>query len=64
MHNIKLQYHQLTPINILSGVMSYNGWMKYSDTRNLQSKYIDAEITQIVTNVCIQNNLHNPLGVA
>lgn len=63
MSQIKNEYHDLTPINILSGVMSYHGWMKYSDTYNLQGKYIDAEITQIVTNVCIQNNLHNPLGV-
>jgi len=62
MTQIKKEHYHLTPVNILSGVMSYNGWMKYSDSYNLQNKYIDTEIKQIVTNFCSQNKLHNPLG--
>lgn len=62
MQQIKKEHQYLTPINIISGVMSYNGWMKYANTHNLQSKYIDNDIIQIVTNVCLQNNIHNPIG--
>jgi len=62
MTQIKKEHYHLTPVNILSGVMSYCGWMKYSDSYNLQNKYIDTEIKQIVTNFCSQNKLHNPLG--
>lgn len=61
MQQIKEEYHHLTPINIISGVMSYHGWMKYANTHNLQSKYIDNNIIDIVTKVCISNNIHNPL---
>ena len=62
-NQIKKEHNNLTPINILSGIMSYNGWMKYSDSYNLKSKYIDAEIKSIVANVCSINGIHNPMGV-
>jgi RNA-directed DNA polymerase len=59
--NIKENYKGLTPINILSGVMSYWGWMKHANCYRLQNKYIDKYIKQIVNNVCINNKLHNPV---
>lgn len=62
MEQIKKEYQHLSPINIISGVMSYYGWMKHADCYNLQNKYIDSEIKAIVTNTCINNNIHNPLG--
>lgn len=58
---IKTNHHVLTSTNILSGIMSYHGWMKYADCYNLQSKYIDAEIINIINETCLQNNINNPL---
>jgi len=62
MKNIKENHLYLTPINIISGVMSYHGWMKHADCYNLQTKYIDADIMKIVGITCSQNNINNPLG--
>jgi len=59
---IKKRYYSLTPINILSGIMSYWGWMKYANCYKLKKLYIDYDIKKIVGNVCIVNKLHNPLG--
>ncbi len=63
MKQIKTKHRFLTPINILSGVMSYHGWMKYADCHNLWDKYIDTGIIDIVNDTCLQNNLNNPLGL-
>jgi len=61
MKHIKENYHWLTPINILSGIMSYKGWMKYANCYNLQQKYIDEDLKRIVKLICFKNNIHNPL---
>lgn len=58
---IKKNHQNLTPINILSGIMSYWGWMKYANCYRMQTKHIDTCIKSIVGNVCIKENLHNPL---
>jgi len=63
MRSIKKNHNSLTPINILSGVMSYWGWMKHADCVRLQNKYIDHGVKKIVDNVCKENKLHNPMGV-
>lgn len=62
--HIKKKHCTLTPINILSSVMSYCGWMKYADCHRLQKKYIDTDINRIVSNACAANNMHNPLRCA
>jgi len=58
---IKKNYKILTPINILSGIMSYWGWMKYANCYRLQNKYIDEDIKKITTDICTKNKLHNPM---
>ena len=58
---IKKRHHLLTPVNILSGIMSYWGWMKHANCYRLQSKYIDNGIKKIVKGICLTNNMHNPL---
>ncbi len=58
---IKKNHGRLTPINILSGVMSYWGWMKYANCFRLQKKYIDNDIKKIAMTVCVNNKLHNPV---
>ena len=58
---IKKKYHLLTPINILSGIMSYWGWMKHANCYRLQNKHIDSMIKKIVKEICSTSNMHNPL---
>jgi len=59
--SIKKNHKILTPINILSGVMSYTGWMKYADCYRLQNKYIDKNVRSIISNVCDKSKMRNPL---
>ena len=61
-NQIKKKHHSLSPINILSGIMSYWGWMKHANCYRLQRKYIDGEIKQIANDICITNKFHNPIG--
>ena len=58
---IKKRHKHLTPINILSGIMSYWGWMKHANCYRLQKKYIDCQINKIVKTICLKYKLHNPL---
>ena len=62
MSQIKGTYPYLTPISIISSIMSYHGWMKHADCYNLQTKYIDTDIVNILDDVCNKNNINNPLG--
>jgi retron-type reverse transcriptase len=61
MKQIKKRHKHLTPINILSGIMSYWGWMNYADCYRLQKKYLDRQIKEIVKTTCSTNKMHNPL---
>jgi len=61
MKQIKKKHKLLTPINILSGIMSYWGWMKYANCYRLQKKHVDDNIKQIANKVCIVGKMHNPL---
>lgn len=61
MITIKANHEHLTTINILNGIMSYCGWMKFADCYNLQTKYIDTNIRNIVSNVCQKDNINNSL---
>ena len=58
---IKKKHNSLTPINILSGIMSYWGWMKHANCYRLQNKHIDSMIKKIVKEICSTSNMHNPL---
>ena len=59
--SIKKNHKVLTPINILSGIMSYWGWMKHANCYRLQNKYIDEGIKKIASDTCTKNKLHNPM---
>jgi retron-type reverse transcriptase len=59
---IKEKHHLLTPINILSSVMSYWGWMKYANCYHLQKTFIDCRLKRIVKDICLTSDIHNPLG--
>jgi len=57
---IKNKYNLLNE-NIINSIMSYYGWMKYGDCRQLFTKYIDTDIQTIVANNCALLNHKNPL---
>jgi hypothetical protein len=41
--------------------MSYYGWMKHSDCRQLFTKYVDKDIQNIIAENCILLKQKNPL---
>ena len=47
--------------NNVNSIMSYYGWMKHGDCRQLFTKYIDEDIQNIVTKNCILLKQKNPL---
>jgi len=59
---IKKFHKTLKPVNILSGIMSYWGWMKYADCHRLQFKYIDRRIKGIAREICERDGISNPVG--
>jgi len=46
---IKNNWADMTPISVVSSIMSYRGWMKYADCHNLQHKHIDDQVKEILT---------------
>jgi len=58
---IKRTHRVLESVNIVSGIMSYWGWMKYADCYRLQNKYIDKQIKGIVSEVCKRDVISNPV---
>ena len=58
---IKKKHKCLQPISVISGVMSYWGWLKFADCYRLQNKYIDSRIRFIVKKTCVKSGIRNPL---
>ena len=46
---------------IINGIMSYYGWLKYANCKNLQNKYIDNNIFWIVKQISKNSDISNPL---
>jgi len=63
-NRINKKHERLSHTEIINSIMSYFGWFKYCNTKNLQNKYIDAEIAWIVKHTCKQVNIHNPFTTA
>ena len=61
MRSVKKQYAKMYPIQIISKVMSYYGWLKYGNCLHLTKKYIDEDICNIVQRICSNGGIHNPL---
>lgn len=59
---IKKEHNSLSEINILNSIMSYYGWMKHANCNNLLRVKIDTQICNIINDICIENNLNNPLN--
>ena len=58
---IKRSYREMSSSQIVNGLMSYWGWMKYGNCLNLAKRYIDRDVRQIVGTVSKQNDIKNPL---
>jgi len=46
---------------VVNVVMSYYGWLRYANTRNLLNKYIDNKLFWIVKQVARRQRIRNPL---
>jgi hypothetical protein len=49
---VKGNYYKMTTSQVVNGVMSYYGWLKYCNRSNLWKKYIDKEIKSIIHRTC------------
>jgi len=55
------KHENLSHTTIINSVMSYYGWFKYSNCRNLQNKYFSNELKDIFQLTCEAQNIKNPL---
>lgn len=58
---VKGDYRKMTMFQVVNGVMSYYGWLKYCSGLGLWKKYVDREMKFIMYNVCRSNKMKNPL---
>jgi hypothetical protein len=58
---IKRNYCKMSTFQIINGVMSYYGWLKYCNGSNLWKRYIDKKMKFIICKTCKQNGTKNPL---
>lgn len=60
-NNINKNHEKLSHTTIINSLMSYWGWFKHCNSKNLQNKYIDTEIAFIVKHTCRLEHINNPL---
>ena len=58
---IKLIKRGNNPSNNINSIMSYYGWMKHGDCRQLFTKYVDKDVQNIIAKDCILLKQKNPL---
>lgn len=58
---IKINHSNMNHNEIINGLMSYYGWLKYGNCLNLTKKYINNDIKYIFNNVCFDNLINDPL---
>jgi len=58
---IKNNWRNMKPEQIINSVMSYNGWLIHSNTKNLRNAYIDDDIFWIMKQTAYESNIKNPL---
>jgi hypothetical protein len=61
MKEVKQKWERIPAQTVISRVMSYYGWMQYSNCRNLKNKHIDDEIFWIVKQKAKELGIANPL---
>jgi RNA-directed DNA polymerase len=60
-YQIKKDNCKLSLAQIVNGIMSYYGWLKYCSCYRLWKSWIDSEIKSILDRVCCINSVRNPL---
>ena len=60
-NNVRKKWKNLPASKIINTIMSYYGWFKHANARNLWKKHINGEIQYIMHTVCNKNNIKNPL---
>ena len=63
MNKVRRCYENMEPISVISTIMSYYGWLKHANCFNLTRRYIDYNIHNIISKICLQNKIHNPLTI-
>ena len=58
----KKDWQGMTTSQIINGLMSYTGWMKYADCHGLRETYIDEHIKMIAKITCSKAGIKNPLA--
>ena len=58
---IKKHWQDMPTPQIVSGIMSYYGWMKHGNCMNLAKSSIDADIVEIMHLTCEKAGIGNPL---
>lgn len=58
---INNNWKNLSYSQIVNSIMSYLGWFKYANCKNLFHKYIDDKIFWIVRHTSLDNDVNNPL---
>lgn len=58
---VKKNWKHMRPSEIIFGIMSYYGWMKYANCMNLMKSILDKNLVQIMDKVCIGIGINNPL---
>lgn len=59
--HIKRAYRSMSSDQVINGLMSYWGWLKYGNCLHLAKRYIDTDIRRIVGMVSKMNGIKNPL---
>lgn len=57
---VERNWRNMDPINIVSGVMSYYGWMKHANCLNLMRSTFDPLLIRIMDRVCENHGINNP----
>jgi len=57
---IKQNWRRMRPISVVSGVMSYLGWLRHGNCMNLAKRHVDDEVQQIVAEVSEMEGTNNP----
>jgi len=58
---INKNWYRMSYSQIVNSVMSYWGWLKYANCKNLINKYINDEIFWIIKCACKKEGIDNPL---
>lgn len=59
---IKRNWSHMEPLEVISGIMSYYGWMKHANCMNLMQSILDEKLLRIMSGMCEKAGVGNPLS--